>query len=293
MSGAGRRFVEQLGSNVEQRLNTVRETGPQDSVTRQSCGRRDCESSCENRARESDQHGERKTRTYVLKRKREFWTPGECQIFQEGLAMHGRNWKKIQKDLGMAKSLDQIRSHAQKYFKRQRRLSSQQSFMQDTTTWHPDTAVKLLSSASSALRCTPNGPETHVENSRFRAETNSNPWDVARLASRHDQRTHNGTYSRTVSQQATAVHPDFHRIHQRPGLPPIRDLFGVCDARESEPKTRTSPRALPPITTLDALGFKRQVPSHDENSRLKPIEGPIQLPALEFRSINSENTPTL
>mmetsp|Transcript_12921 Transcript_12921/g.23239 ORF Transcript_12921/g.23239 Transcript_12921/m.23239 type:complete len:188 (-) Transcript_12921:111-674(-) len=62
-------------------------------------------------------------RKYVIrKRTRDTWTPEECAAFENGLALHGRNWKAISKALPN-RNLDQIRSHAQKHFIKQQRKS--------------------------------------------------------------------------------------------------------------------------------------------------------------------------
>ena len=52
---------------------------------------------------------------YVMKNKREIWTPEEHELFLEGLSLYKRDWKRIEQHV-KTKTVIQIRSHAQKYF---------------------------------------------------------------------------------------------------------------------------------------------------------------------------------
>jgi len=55
------------------------------------------------------------------------WTRNECKLFEEGLKNFGRNWKKMEAFVG-TRSGTQIRSHAQKYFLREKdKTESQES----------------------------------------------------------------------------------------------------------------------------------------------------------------------
>lgn len=45
------------------------------------------------------------------------WTPAEADLFEELIEKYGKNWKKIQSFI-KGRSLSQIRSHAQKYFRK-------------------------------------------------------------------------------------------------------------------------------------------------------------------------------
>ncbi len=46
------------------------------------------------------------------------WTPEEKRLFEEALHMYGRNLEKIHRHVGPSRTIVQIRSHAQKYFKK-------------------------------------------------------------------------------------------------------------------------------------------------------------------------------
>ena len=45
------------------------------------------------------------------------WSREEQERFEESLHMHGKNWKEVYRHVG-TRSLTQVRSHAQKYFKK-------------------------------------------------------------------------------------------------------------------------------------------------------------------------------
>lgn len=45
------------------------------------------------------------------------WTPAEADLFEELIEKYGKNWKKIQSFI-RGRSLSQIRSHAQKFFRK-------------------------------------------------------------------------------------------------------------------------------------------------------------------------------
>lgn len=52
------------------------------------------------------------------------WTKEEHDLFVEGLALFGRDWRQIETHIGGTRTCSQIRSHAQKYFIRKEKLGT-------------------------------------------------------------------------------------------------------------------------------------------------------------------------
>ena len=63
----------------------------------------------------------KKRKQYVITKPRELWTTAEHDAFVAAIAIHERDWKEIAK-LIPSKTIIQIRSHAQKYFIKMRKL---------------------------------------------------------------------------------------------------------------------------------------------------------------------------
>uniref|UniRef100_A0A7S1XG37 Uncharacterized protein n=1 Tax=Erythrolobus australicus TaxID=1077150 RepID=A0A7S1XG37_9RHOD len=151
----------------------------------------------------------RMPRKYVLKRKRELWTPEERTIFKKGLEQHGRNWKAIREDLGMAKSLDQIRSYAQKYFKRLQERSNAD------TPASAHVARRSPSDSSGHDVAASSEPHRPAEDFAHDREPNARIWDeVSFLHRSSKQRVER-------SQRAVAEH--------HAGLPPIKELLALSE----------------------------------------------------------------
>ncbi|KAJ4746603.1 Homeodomain-like superfamily protein [Rhynchospora pubera] len=60
---------------------------------------------------------------YTITKQREKWTEEEHKKFLEALQLHGRNWRRIEEHIG-TKTTIQIRSHAQKFFSKVSREST-------------------------------------------------------------------------------------------------------------------------------------------------------------------------
>ena len=58
---------------------------------------------------------------YTITRARERWTDEEHLLFLEGMKLHGRSWGRVAEHV-RSKTTIQIRSHAQKYFNRVKRM---------------------------------------------------------------------------------------------------------------------------------------------------------------------------
>ena len=67
-----------------------------------------------------------KRKTYTLSKERETWTPEEHAKFLDCLSRFGRDWKRAESEIG-TKNVLQIRSHAQKYFMKLKKLESKGS----------------------------------------------------------------------------------------------------------------------------------------------------------------------
>ncbi|KAJ3706852.1 hypothetical protein LUZ61_010557 [Rhynchospora tenuis] len=63
---------------------------------------------------------------YTITKQREKWTEEEHKKFLEALQLHGRNWRRIEEHIG-TKTTIQIRSHAQKFFSKVSRESTNKS----------------------------------------------------------------------------------------------------------------------------------------------------------------------
>ena len=66
---------------------------------------------------------------YLLSKRREEWTPEEHAKFLECLSLYGRNWRRAEEYIS-TKSVQQIRSHAQKYFMKLKKQEQQQQQQQ-------------------------------------------------------------------------------------------------------------------------------------------------------------------
>ena len=67
--------------------------------------------------------GRSKRKTYTLSKERELWTPEEHAKFLECLSRFGRDWKRAESEI-CTKNVLQIRSHAQKYFMKLKKLDA-------------------------------------------------------------------------------------------------------------------------------------------------------------------------
>jgi SHAQKYF class myb-like DNA-binding protein len=60
-------------------------------------------------------------KAYTITRARERWSDDEHLLFLEGMKLHGRSWGRVANHV-QTKTTIQIRSHAQKYFNRVKRM---------------------------------------------------------------------------------------------------------------------------------------------------------------------------
>ena len=78
---------------------------------------------------------------YTITKAREKWTDAEHRLFLEGMKLYGRSWARVATHV-QTKSTVQIRSHAQKYFNRLKRVQGA-----STTSWPLASAPHLTCAA--------------------------------------------------------------------------------------------------------------------------------------------------
>eukprot|EP00742_Colponemidia_sp_Colp-10_P012281 GILJ01013764.1.p1 GENE.GILJ01013764.1~~GILJ01013764.1.p1 ORF type:complete len:634 (+),score=71.72 GILJ01013764.1:288-1904(+) len=109
--------------------------------------------------------------------KRQKWSSEEHKKFVEGLKRYGRHWRKIQSNV-LTKTVTQVRNHAYKYFRRQRRLQLAQKQLENKETGAAN-IKPLKRSTMSALSPISENAEDSLSESSESEEGGASPRQLA------------------------------------------------------------------------------------------------------------------